>query len=361
MRASALVRGLMMSAACSAFVLGCAGAPPSKPPTSPLPTELAQPAKVPAHLQGRTWIAEGPAGWEAGVFGGSSMHLAATEVGVATDGKWVLSAFLDGNDGATLLIRDVSLSEATRIDLGMLAPSAVGFGDGTAFVSGFSLRDSLDPGILEIDLADGTTRWLLEPSNARGTRYIAVSADRTTLVSVLCDVSKAAEPKTCELTTVSLIVGSTSIPKDVPGGLLRGTSPGSAVIAPLGPEAPTWIAGIDLESGREIWREQGGEFTASYMSSTNGLIQSKVVLDNAKPRLMIESIDLDTGSIRVLYQEDGLELRALWPELSSDAYAAIGRGSGLGRALIEGAGVAQVVLMDLRAGTTNAAEFSVKG
>jgi hypothetical protein len=316
--------------------------------------------EVPVQLQGRTWLAEGPDGWEAGVIGGKYIDLGASEVGLVSDGKWILSGVLDAKDGTTLLIRDTSLGEPGRINLGPLAPGAVSLSDDVAFVSGFTLRDSMDPGILEVNLVDLTMRRLLEPSNTSGVRYLAVSADGSTLVSVLCDISKEPEPKTCDLTTISLATGEASAAKPFAGGLLRGASTTSAVIAPLGPEAPTWIAGIDLGSGREIWRETGAEFGPSYVSSANGLIQSKIVLGKGSPQLLIEAIDVNTGSIRVLYQEEGLELRSMWPELSSDALVAVGAGSGFGRALVDSAEPAQVLLMDIATGMTTPAQFSVK-
>lgn len=360
MRASALVQLLVVLLSFSALAAACAGAPPSMPPQSSSPTDGSPFAEIPEELRGRTWLAEGGDGWEAGLIAGRSVRLGPAEVGLAARDQWILSTVVIAETGASLLIRDASLGEPRRVDLGMLAPSAVSILGDAAFVSGFSLRDSLDPGILHVDLASGTTSWLLEPSNAPGTRYVAASADGSTLVSVLCDLSTQPEPKTCDLMTVSLPDQTVGQAKQVPGGLLRAASATTAVFAPLGPEPPTWIAGVDLQSGRENWREKGGEYGPSYVTLADGLIQSQIALPESGPHLLIEAMNFETGSVRLVYEEEGLELRSMWPEMSSDVFVAIGGGSGFGRAVLDGGGIAQLALVDLSAGTVRAVEFSVR-
>ena len=98
-----------------------------------------------------------------------------------------------------------------------------------------------------------------------------------------------------------------------------------AVVAEHGPEAPGWIAGIDLLSGAERWRIAGGEFGASVVSREHGLVQQRLFAGGGpKPRLAIETVDLRTGARRTIYEETRLVLRSLWPALSSEAQIAMG-------------------------------------
>jgi len=203
-----------------------------------------------------------------------------------------------------------------------------------AYVSGFSFAQPTDPGILEIDLWTATARVVRPPTDAVGTRYLAASADGSTLVATLCDLVADPEPETCSMSVMTLADGAEASLGDVRGGLLRGTSTGVAVVAPQGPEPPEWLAGVDLRTGTELWTVAGGEFGQSVMHEAHGLIQERTLLDGPRPRLVIERIDLRTGAARVVYEEArAAALGALWPALSSEGFIVVGEDATGSRAL----------------------------
>ncbi len=342
------------------LLVACAGArmtaPPgsfapwgSEAPASAGPSAIASPHG--ATLEGRTWLAEGPRGWEAGRIGGRSILLARDEVGLATGEPWIVSAILNRSRSGTLVVRAGPAVASKRVDLGSLTPTATVIVGDHAYVSGYSFEQPTDPGILDIDLATATASALLSPSDAAGGRYLAASPDGSTLVSTLCDLLSDPEPAACSLTVVSLADGTAQALGDVPGGLLRATSDEVAVVAPQGPEPPGWLAGIDLATGAELWRTTGGEFGQSLMNERFGLIQQRTLLDGPRPRLVIEAIDMRTGRGRVVHEEAGATLGALWPQLSSDAFIVVGDDATGGRALGANADArARVRLVPLDAG-----------
>jgi hypothetical protein len=229
-----------------------------------------------------------------------------------------------------------------------------------AYVSGYRFGATGDPGILEIDLPTGSTRAVLEPSDAEGTRYLAVSPDGSTLVSSLCDLASSPEPATCLRCTVDLADGMARIVGRVPGGLLRGTSADVAVVAQPGHEAPAWVAGIDLRTGAELWRLAGGEFGPSTVSRTHGLIQQRLITGLPKPKVTIEAVDLETGARRTIYEETGLAPRSLWPALTSDAQIAMGGDASGRRALLgDGNGATRIRLVTIDDGASVDVEIAL--
>ncbi|HEX3264520.1 MAG TPA: hypothetical protein VHR16_02520 [Candidatus Limnocylindrales bacterium] len=284
-------------------------------------------------LTGVTWLAEGPRGWEAGQIGGGRVALARAEVGIAASDGWILSAVLRPIGSTRLLIRDGPAADAKAVDLASLAPTATVIVGDRAYVSGFAFANARDPGIVEVDLDAATSRVILPPSGAGGTRSLAASPDGSTLVSSLCDFASDPEPETCSLTVVPLDGAAPRSLGKVAGGFLRGTSSTVAVVAPQGAEPPTWIAGIDLATGRELWRLTAEEFGPSVMTRDHGLIQQRLRIDGPKPSLVIDAIDLRTGTSRSLYEETASAPRVLWPALCSETNIAIGEDATGSRAL----------------------------
>jgi hypothetical protein len=257
-------------------------------------------------------------------------------VGIAARDGWVVSAVLSPVRSITLLVREGPGAEPKAINVGSLAPTATVIVGAHAYVSGFSFAQSDDPGILDVDLAAATARVLLPPSGAAGSRYLAASPDGTTLVSSLCDLAADPVPETCSLTVISLADGSATILGATPGGLLRATSSDVAIVAPQGAEPPSWLAGIDLRTGRELWRVSGGEFGPSVMNEQRGLFQQRSRIDGARPRLVIEAIDLRTGASRLLYEESRAAPGALWPALCSETSIVLGEDATGSRAIAGG-------------------------
>src|SRR5215212_2864813 len=172
----ARVAGVRVVLAC--VLLGCSGARPLASPGASDPDRSVESMKTQpidvrpqaADLVGKTWLAEGPRGWEAGRIGGRSISLGRAEVGLAASGRWIVSAILQPTDAVALLFRDGPAAEPKRLDLGSLAPTTTAIAGDRAYVSGFSFAEQTDPGILEIDLEASTARAVLPPSKASGTR-----------------------------------------------------------------------------------------------------------------------------------------------------------------------------------------------
>ena len=352
------------------MLIACSGARPGQSPSASLPRGSAaasvdgQPTDGPGQafdLIGKTWLAEGPRGWEAGQIGGRRISLGSAETGVAASNRWILSAVFGRVRAIRLLIRDGPGGEPKTVDLGGLAPTAAAIVGDRAYVSGFSFARPNDPGVLEVDLPMATARALLQPSDAAGTRYLAVSPDGSTLVSSLCDVVTNPEPATCALSAMRLADGVATSLGVVPGGLLRGTSAEVAVVAPQGPEPPGWLAGIDLRTGRELWRVAGGEFGPSVMNQDLGLIQQRILIDGPKPRLVIEAIDLGSGASRVVYEETRGAVGALWPALCSPSHIAVGEDATGSRAIAAGADArTRVRLVPIKGGDPIDIEVSLR-
>jgi hypothetical protein len=325
------------------IVTGCYGTRPVASDAASTATSVAASGSdavdsVPAQarsLIGRAWLAEGPRGWEAGRIGGGRVALAKAEIGVVAHDRWIVSAVVQPAGATKLLVRDGPRGDPKAVDLGSLAPTAAVVVGDRAFVSGYSFIKPDDPGILEIDLRAGASRLLVAPSGARGTRYLAASPDASTLVSSLCDLASDPEPASCPLFVVGLD-GAEKELADVPGGLLRGTSSQVAVVAPQGPEPPSWVAGIDLHTGRQLWRLTGGEFGPSVVVAGDRLLQQRLLIDGPKPRLVIDLVDMQTGATRSVYEESGDLLRDLWPALCSDTQIALGADATGSRALATG-------------------------
>lgn len=362
--------GVVSVAVAAGVVVGCAGARPTvtawpeSHQASLVRGTLAKQTSqvgVPPGLIGRTWLAEGPRGWEAGRIGGPRVRLGEAEVGLAASDHWVVSAILRPVDSVTLLVREGPGAPTTVISLGRLAPTATVISGDRAYVSGFRFGATEDPGILEVDLQAGSTRAVLEPSGAEGTRYLAVSPDGSMLVSSLCDLAANPEPATCLLTAVALTDGVVRNVGRVPGGLLRGTSADVAVVAQQGHEAPAWVAGIDLGTGAELWRLAGGEFGSSVVSPTHGLIQQRLLTGVPRPKVAIEAVDLRTGARRSIYEETGLTPRSLWPALTSDTQIAMGADATGRRAILGDAnGATRVRLVTIDGGASVDVEISLR-
>jgi hypothetical protein len=327
------------------LVAGCAGTYPAgslgtAPTAGPDVASVSSSEQVPAQargLVGRTWLAEGAKGWETGRIAGRRAALGASEIGLATGNGWILSADLGRIRSIKLLIREQPGGAPKTVVLGSLAPTATAVVGNRAYVSGFLFGRPDDPGILEIDLLTATARAMLGPTNAEGTRYLAASPDASTLVSSLCALAADPEPATCTLTVVSLEAGTATDLGDVPGGLIRGTSSDIAVVGPQGAEPPDWLAGIDLATGRELWRVAGGELGPSVINEQHGLIQQRIRIGGPKPTLVIEAINLRSGASRIVYEETRDELAELWPALCTDTHIALGEDATGSRAIGEGA------------------------
>jgi hypothetical protein len=69
------------------------------------------------------------------------------------------------------------------------------------------------------------------------------------------------------------------------------------------------------------------------MTRDHGLIQQRLRIDGPKPSLVIDAIDLRTGTSRSLYEETASAPRVLWPALCSETNIAIGEDATGSRAL----------------------------
>ena len=215
-------------------------------------------------------------------------------------------------------------------------PASVGIAASTAYIGGFERATGGDPGLFRLNLADGAGAQVLKAPSAHHPRTVAVSADQSVVVSAACD-----DAEQCELTTLSSATGAQLGAVGSPG-YLRSTT---ASVAIVGPDPANWIAGIDLVSGRELWRRPAVEIWSGYTTSDGRLVQAELQLTGGGPTFVVEVIAPQTGSARTLLRAPVGHGIGLWPELSSNDQFAVGPAYSLEDGLSKQSGAAVAVRM----------------
>ena len=130
-----------------------------------------------------------------------------------------------------------------------------------------------------------------------------------TLTSAVC----APEGDGWQLDIIKTADGSSTHIANVPG-YLRLT--GDAVVV-VGPDPATWIAAIDIDSGKEAWRIPADEVWLGDLTSGDKLVQSSLEYSPTGSTFVVDRIGLEDGKAARLLalpaQDDPV---GLWPELS---------------------------------------------
>jgi len=277
-----------------------------------------------------TWLAQtGSGSWVAGSANGPTISLPRGEVGVASGNGWVVSASRQ-QQGDSLLWRRLSDSKPRSTALTFVPVSGVVVGD-RAYLAGFDIKAGDDSGIQTLDLTSGVLTEVLSSSHARAIRTVVVSPSGHTVTSAICVDPEAG----CELDVVHGENGDVhhlAVP-----GFLRATGDDVAIV---GSDPATWVAGIDLQTGKELWRRQADEMWLGYVTSDGYLVQASLAHTPSGPVFSVERIDLHTGSAAVVVRRPASGPIGLWPELSTDDEAVVGPGFNIDDALNAAPGTA---------------------
>lgn len=298
----------------------------------PTLTSPATSGAIPPSLAGRAWTSQvGATQWASGRLGGRTTKLPAGEVPVAAVGRWVLSV-PPGKDGKVLAARDVE--QATHVDISLpLRPITTEVTGDRAFVSGFGDAGDGDSGLWVVDLVTGMLTPVVPPSGEPHPRTVVASRSGATIVSAVCSSEGS-----CAL---DVIVDTSSPSTHLPaiGGYLRTTSDQVAIV---GPDPATWIAGIDLATGKELWRRSADEMWSGYVTTDGRLIQASLEYAPNGSIFHIDSIDALTGKVTPLLAERATAQIGLWQDLSSDEFAVVGPGYDVADALLPKKGAAAI-------------------
>ena len=299
-----------------------------------LESAAAQASGAAEPVRGRDWLARGATGsWLLGRHG-QTTALATTEIGLAVGNGWLVTAE-QRSYGRSISWRGLDGGRSGASGMAVV-PASVGIAASTAYIGGFERATGGDPGLFRLNLADGAGAQVLKATSGNHPRTVAVSADQSVVVSAACD-----DAEQCELTTLSSATGAQLGAVGSPG-YLRSTT---ASVAIVGPDPANWIAGIDLVSGRELWRRPAVEIWSGYTTSDGRLVQAELQLTGGGPTFVVEVIAPQTGSARTLLRAPVGHGIGLWPELSSDDQFAVGPAYSLEDGLSKASGAAVAVRM----------------
>ncbi len=280
-------------------------------------------AGIPESVTGRMWFAEVDLEvWVAGSIGGRTLELPPGEVAIAAADGWVVSTSR-ATKMPNLSWRRLDGTSAT---LGVdLIPASVAISGDLAFISGFDGGSGGDPGVFELDLISGEMKRILEPGKTNGPRSVAISGSGRQLVSAVC----SSEENGCDLDVLDLPKGTVTHVGRVPG-YLRTVG---ETVAVIGSDPATWIAGIDLSTGKELWRRDMSEVWSGYVTSSGILVQAYLTYAADGPIFGIDTIDIVDGSTSNVLSAAADGAVGLWPEVSSDDTVVVGPGYSIEDAL----------------------------
>ena len=284
--------------------------------------------------EGRAWLARGAGGsWILGR-PGETTRLAPTEIGLAVANGWLVSA--DARSFGRAIGWRRTDGGPTRTSRVGVVPASVAVAGSKAYVSGFDRVTAGDPGVFVVGLADGTVAEVIERTAGSHPRSVAVSPDQSRVVSATCD-----ELARCALTMLSPDTDRQIQVIEAPG-YLRTTT---ASVAIVGSDPAAWIAGIDLATGRELWRRTALEMWSGYATTDEHLVQAELRPTASGPVFAVEVIDARTGTARTVFSTSVGHGIGLWPELSTDDRLAIGPAYSLEDGLAKAAGASLTVRM----------------
>jgi hypothetical protein len=280
---------------------------------------------VAAPVIAKPWLARGRDGrWVMGRTGRSTA-LAQSEIGLAIANGWLLTAD-ERSYGRSIAWRRADGSGGRKASIDVV-PASVALVGSTAYVTGFDRRASGDPGLFAVGLLDGTVSHPVAASSGTHPRSVVAAPDGSRVVSATCD-----DGGSCDLTTVETAATAPTVTVSSAGYLRAATSS----VAIVGPDPATWIAGVDLASGSELWRHEALEMWAGYTTADGRIVQAELRETDKGPRFAVEVIAAQTGSSSTVFIADVGHGIGLWPELSSDDRFVVGPAfsleDGLGKA-----------------------------
>lgn len=332
---------------------------------SPSPSvEPSTTPELPAGLENRSWVAG--LGWNgdttvygaATLDGKASLLLPPSELGLTADDGRVVSMGSGESGGSVLRVRDIAsgntlleISRPEQVEIAVLRGDSL-------FFTGLLTPVPTDPGVYRADLAGGPLTTLIESgpwlpewdySWSHAGRTVELSPSGRTLASGLCAGER------CRIDVIDLTSGDTRLGVVEVDGFLRDITDSVAIAG------SQWeIAGYDLTTGAKLWSFAPGEIQDGYMTTDGRLVQGYNAWVPAGgdtytgPTYTVATINVISGDVRVLFEDpdQGLAPR-LWPEVSGDRFAVLGRDGRMGSFFDffgGGAAVAITDLLDLETG-----------
>jgi hypothetical protein len=299
-------------------------------------------------MMGQSWFATvGYRKVAAGAIGSQTIALPDGERGQAAGLGWVAST-IRTSTGSTLHLRRPGGGASWTVPTPFFAES-VAFAGGAVYLGGFDRVTDGDPGIWRVSLETGELTRVVEGSNTEPPRRVVASRSGRTVVSAVCDGA-------CQLEVLDTSTNEVRKLGAV-DAFLRTTGDAAAIV---GPDPATWVAGIDLDTGRELWRREAAEVWLGYVTTQDQLIQAFLVDTSDGPSFRVGSIAISTGGYRELYRELAQREIGLWPDVSSDDYVAIGPGFNIADGLDRGAASARADLIRVSDGGRHGAQLALE-
>lgn len=308
---------------------------------SPAPSDslVAPPSSSPSPATGvavgRAFAAEIPPGVSAAaVIGGPSLRLPPGEQVLAVSQEYVAARLLTGAAGSLLVVRDIATGrQIVRLERPEQVVTAV-FAGGLLYFAG-QMPDGSDSGVSAIDLSDLVAREVITPTtwpaewNGTGSRnQLRVSPTGATVGAPACGPAGPGGPKRCFVDVINVASGSVSRPvTDIPFYLWDVSDTTLFAV----PDELSFVVAFDRETGALRWQTESRSFGIDHYPTSDGAayVVTYVSLGNGEdiPTLLVlAAIDAASGAIRVIHEEaDGGQPMSLWPELSDDRFAVVGR------------------------------------
>lgn len=314
------------------------GAPLSGASPSPSESLGAQPSSLPLPTAGvavgRTFAAElGSVGFAVAKIGGPSLRLPPGELLLALSSDRVASVQYLGTTGSILVIREIT---SGRQLVALKRPESIDtavFAGGSLYFTG-PMPDGSDSGVSAIALSDSVAREIITPTtwpaewNGTGTRnQLRVSPTGATVGSPACGPAGQGGPKRCFIDVIDAVSGTVTRPvTDTPLNLWDVSDATLFAV----PEERNFVTAFDRKTGAQRWQAKSDEFVEHYPTSDGtAYVVTYVSVGNGgdiPTFFVLAAIDTTNGAIRVIHEEaDGGRPMSLWPELSDDRFAVVGR------------------------------------
>ena len=332
-------------------------APVGSGAATPGPTAFgpsAAPLPIFEKMPNLSWIGEGPEGWLAGELRESYRRLPEGEIGLVAQDGWVLSIRPGKEAGIELLIRRGSTDEPKfPVLLGDLLPSSVAIAKDVAYLSGVPFAIGEDLRTYQIALGDPSEQPdpFIQPDPGNLVRNLAISADGETLASSICDVTEDFVIEGCRLQRI--VDREAQTVNELPGLLTRISSGVAVVVEPVGDSEPSWVAGFDLESGKQLWQIDGQIERWRLDTGRSELVIARFE-PGESPRFVIEAVALGSGDRTVLYEESGDTPPTFWTDQSTDDFLVLSSESDIGSAAAAHEdGLVPVLIIDRATGSVD--------
>ena len=218
--------------------------------------------------------------------------------------------------------------------------------------TGASFATGNDVALYGINLADPPEqpKPLIKPDSGNVVRSVAISSDGGSLASSICEIDEF-ELVGCRLDQIPVEGGSVKTINELPG-VLSQIAAGVGIVAPASDTNPEFVAGIDLESGKELWRIDGQIETWRIVADRE-LVVSRFEPGD-QPRWVLESIDLRGGDRRTVIEQSGDAPPHFWADQSTDDFLVVSNEPDIETGLVEHPdGFVPVLIVDRSSGSVD--------